>query len=114
MTNQEWLASLKAGDEVAYNSSCFGTHWVVTKIAKITPTGQIKTESGLLFKKGASRVNRWVWCWLKPVTDSIRESARKAEIMRHLRTVNFDALPIADLEEIYRIVTAKAEGEKSL
>jgi len=103
MTDAEWLASLKVGDEVAYDTGSISKHWIITRIVKITPTGQIRTDAGHLFKNGTYKRD-WNYYFLKPVTDTIRDAVTRREIIGLLKRFDFSKLLTPDLEKVSRII----------
>jgi len=56
---EEWAKTLKEGDEVVLRTSWMSTRNGAThKIKKITKTGRIRLENGVLFGSDAMRVER--------------------------------------------------------
>lgn len=101
--DQQWLDSLKVGDEVCYYNRWSG--YKITRIEKITPTRQIKTECGLAFKRGYHRVDAWNGYALQPATDEVRNDIRKRHIVFKLSNANWTYFQLEQLEQIYAIVT---------
>ncbi|OMF70492.1 hypothetical protein [Paenibacillus glucanolyticus] len=100
--NDEWLKTLKVGDEVTYS-----TRWhkdVITIIKKITPTGQIKTEDNKTFKKGYCRLDTWDGCWLNPVTDEVRERILHRSIYRKVADTDWAKVSVDKLKRIADIL----------
>lgn len=100
--NDEWLKTLKVGDEVTYS-----TRWhkdVITKIKKITPTGQIKTKDNKTFKKGYCRMDSWDGCWLKPVTDEVRERILLRSIYGKVANTDWAKVSVDKLKRIAAIL----------
>ena len=50
---EEWLKSLKVGDEVAYQERFAGRKIIFSRIKKITPTGMFRLENDVLFQKNS-------------------------------------------------------------
>lgn len=97
-----WLDSLKVGDEVCYYSNWHGH--IITKIAKITPTGQIKTEDRKTFKNGICRIDSWTSYSLTPITDEILTELEKKSIAAEMRVIGWLAVPLEKLREIKQIL----------
>lgn len=56
---EEWAKTLKEGDDVILRTSWMSTrNGTVHKIKKITKTGRIRIENGVLFGTDAMRVER--------------------------------------------------------
>lgn len=99
-----WLASLKVGDEVAYNSSNFGINWEIVKIIKITATRRIKTENGITFNKDGYETGELTHrLSINPYTDKIKEAIEIKQLynivkgklqnkLNQISTLNLDQL----------------------
>jgi hypothetical protein len=102
----DWLKSLKVGDEVCYNRLIVGKDYVITPVEKITLTGKIRTENGLLFDNdGFCRDSAFGghYLLLRPVTEEIREGIRRYEIYKKLKCFNWEKLTTEQLEAIAEI-----------
>lgn len=113
---KEWLASLKVGDEVCYSS--YRSNYTISKVKKITPTGQIVLENGNRFKEGVYRSGTGAWATLyrlKPVTEEIREKILRTKLINVIGDTNLHGLTLQQLKDIYTIIRKEGEtdGEKS-
>jgi hypothetical protein len=109
--NEDWLNSLKVGDEV-----CYSTRWngyIITKIAKITPTGQIKTEDGRTFKGGWCRVNTWESYFLREVTEKVRDSILASKLIGHMKSVDWYKVPLDKLKLVYKVLKDSESTEST-
>ncbi|MNC34169.1 hypothetical protein D3C81_500940 [compost metagenome] len=106
---KEWLKSLKVGDEVTY-STRFGSD-VITKIARITPTGQIRTEDKRVFRNGYCKIDDWESAGLYPVTDDVRRRIHERKIYRKVINTKWDHVSIDKLERIADILYGSGEDE---
>jgi hypothetical protein len=99
----DWLKTLKPGDEVCYEYSPLGNkHYVITTVAKITSAGNIKTADGKLFVKGFyidSGIGRTGY-HLMPATDEIRSKIRRSKLIARLEKISFYSLTNEQLEAI--------------
>ena len=97
MTDTEWLASLKVGDEVAVHpcGMSFG-YPRIRKIDSITKTGRI-VIGGVQYSNGRNRSND---CYLKPVTNKLREDIKRRWLVDSLCAVKWKSIETAKLEQI--------------
>lgn len=77
---QQWLASLKEGDEVvvrSYGNDCLDT------IQKITPTRQFLLSHNKRFNSNGRKTTKEKWggAWLAPVTDEVRAQLTREKIV---------------------------------
>ena len=81
----DWLKSLKAGDEVCYTAGgSLSKTYIITKIAKITSAGKIRMDDGRLFnEKGSCRAKYTFegYYWLQPYTDEIKQAIRHSKLL---------------------------------
>lgn len=101
--SNEWLNSLKVGDEVAYNVNRYGgtPHYIFTKIIKITPTGQIVTDTGHRFRKGK---NTGAGIHIEPITPAIQQQRKDARVLYELQTTSWQSVPPNKRDRIYAIL----------
>lgn len=102
----EWFKNLKPGDEVAYNRGKYGSiDYTITKVKKITPTGQVKTEDGLTFRNGECRVDRFTSYILEPATKEVKEIRRRKLMIKVIQKFmqDQDFLAIIETEELQSI-----------
>jgi hypothetical protein len=109
LVDKDWLKTLKVGDEVCYKTRWGG--YRVVKIAKITPTGQIKTDDNRTFKDGVCRADTWEYWDLEPVTTKVRDYLLKRELVNEMKSVVWEKVPIVHLLMVKNIVTG-IEGPK--
>lgn len=108
MTNNEWLESLKPGDEVAVTNRGGDGYYGIYKVTRTTRTlifvSVLGTEHA--FKKLDGR-ERSIWGekYIEQVTPEIRERSRRmALIFIILCKENVFRLPTDKLEKIYEII----------
>lgn len=104
MADKAWLKSLKPGDEVAYDTGWTVNSWAIDRVAKVTPTGQIRTESGFLFKDGRYRYDKFRTYYLHPVDNKVKDFLRRTEIKIIIDNTKFSKLSTAALEQILAII----------
>jgi len=96
---EKWLASLQVGDEVCYHSRWNG--YTIIKIEKITPTRQIKTTFGHVFKGGYSRDSGYT---IKPITDEVRSAVRRGNLLGKVNNFEFTKCNLEQLERVAAII----------
>lgn len=109
MTDNQWLASLKVGDEVAICCD-YGRRWIIRRVAKTTATqivvdnySRFRRTNGVLVGKQDS-FNRQS---LHQVTDQIRESIKTESYVNGIRRFAgkfrgmTDSLPLEELQQIH-------------
>lgn len=103
MNGNEWIKELKVGDKVAITSRNGRS---ITTIAKITPTGIIKTEKGSQFNPdGFQRGgDGWGAYSLQQLTDEVKLEFKKNGLVRKCKEVDFSKLTIEQLEQILNII----------
>ncbi|MEK5358191.1 hypothetical protein [Paenibacillus sp. FSL L8-0709] len=108
MEYQEWLDSLKVGNEVLISGKYGGGYlYFIGTIERITPTREIKIGA-LVFKNGSEGERSLIK--IEPVTQEVRENIKHKELSRFLIDYRFENLPLNALEEISNILD-KAERE---
>lgn len=77
-TREEWLASLKSGDQVVVTD--FGTQRIICKVVKRMPSGRIVLDNGNRFNAQGEEIGiGWPRLSLHPVTPKLhREIAHRA------------------------------------
>lgn len=117
---REWLSNLKEGNKVAnehYNSWRGGSYYQIYTVKKITPTGKIRLDNGVLLNQNGKYYNRDVWGGgedynIEPVTDEILEAIRirklKIKLSSNIESIfkdyNLMGMSIEDLEAINNIL----------
>ena len=107
MTDTEWLASLKVGDEVAvkpYGMS-FG-YPQIKKIDSITKTGRIVID-GSQYINGRNRSSRRC---LRPVTNKLREEIKRQWLVNSLCAVKWKSFDTSRLEQIAELAGIEVRG----
>lgn len=101
----DWLKTLKVGDEVCYDTAYISENYVIATVSGITPTGMVRLDNGLLFNKGGfcrDKMRNFRY-HLQPVTDEIREKVRRKELLTLIGKFKFVNLTLAQLEAIAEI-----------
>lgn len=106
-----WLARLKVGDEVIKSASGIYGREAVLVIEKITPTGIIKTNKGLVFDhvgriRGASTFERL----LEPTAEAIQRVKDAEEKKEILYKVNDQIIKNLNVDQLRRILAIIEEG----
>ena len=117
---KEWVSNLKEGDKVAnehYNSWRGGSYYQIYTVKKITPTGKIRLDNGVLLNQNGKYYNRDVWGGgedynIEPVTDEILNSIKTRKIKNKLRSniesifkdYNLMGMSVEDLKAINNIL----------
>ena len=124
---REWLSNLKEGNKVAnehYNTWRGGSYYQIYTVKKITPTGKIRLDNGVLLNSNGRYYPRDVWGSnsynIEPVTDEILNSIKTRKIKNKLcsniesifKDYNLMGMNIEDLETISNILEKYVkEGE---
>lgn len=97
--------NIKVGDQLAFDLGFAG--WRIYTVEKITPTGRIKCGPYQLTPdlQVMGKKSRGYWGPYRglPITDKIRESVRKNEIVNELGGIEWERFPLDALEKIYAI-----------
>ena len=117
---REWLSNLKEGDQVAnkhYNTWRDGSYYEIYTVKKITPTGKIRLDNGVLLNQNGKYYNRDIWGSgedynIEPVTDEILEAIRirklkiklNDKISKIFKDYNLMGMTVEDLEAINNIL----------
>lgn len=117
---KEWISNLKEGDKVAnehYNSWRGGSYYQIYTVKKITPTGKIRLDNGVLLNQNGKYYNRDVWGGgedynIEPVTEEILNSIKTRKIKNKLRSniesifkdYNLMGMSVEDLKAINNIL----------
>lgn len=106
MDEKEWLASLKPGDMVAYESrSCFGPKYAISQVDYITPSGQIVVRGGRRFwPDGREITSNLRRARLEPMSNKIRDEIRKYKVVSDLRGRDWGAVSLEKLQRISAIL----------
>ena len=125
---KEWLSNLKEGDKVAnehYDSWRGGSYYQIYIVKKITPTGKIRLDNGVLLDSNGRYYNRDVWGGgedydIEPVTEEILNSIKTREIKNKLssniesifKDYNLMGMNLEDLETINNILEKYVNKEE--
>ena len=125
---REWLSNLKSGDQVAnehYNSWRGGSYYQIYTVKKITPTGKIRLDNGVLLNQNGKYYNRDVWGGgedynIEPVTDEILNSIKTRKIKNKLssniesifKDYNLMGMSVEDLKAINNILEKYVDKEE--
>ena len=117
---KERISNIKAGDKVAnehYNSWRGGSYYQIYTVKKITPTGKIRLDNGVLLNQNGKYYNRDVWGGgedydIEPVTEEILNSIKTRKIKKKLssniesifKDYNLMGMSVEDLEAINNIL----------
>jgi hypothetical protein len=106
--NQEWLDSLKAGDEVALRISYFpGFNYNIKQVTKVTPTRIIKVGGYEFDSKGRERGRKSSWgrgASIEPVTGEVLGIIEKKELLTQINSTKFETLPLEALRTISKAI----------
>ena len=124
---KEWLSNLKEEDKVAnehYNPCRGGSYYQIYTVKKITPTGKIRLDNGVLLNSDGSYSPRDVWNSnsynIEPVTDEILNSIKTRKIKNKLssniesifKDYNLMGMNLEDLETINNILEKYVNKEE--
>jgi hypothetical protein len=110
MTSEEreaWLITLRVGDEVACRrGSRFYRTWIITKIAKITPSGRFNLANGTIINPdGSIRGDKYFY--IQPVTAEMRlENWRNRAIAKLRNDLKIDKLSNEQLKVLLKMLDA--------
>ena len=120
LERREWLSNLKSGDQVAnehYNTWRGESYYQIYTVKKITPTGKIRLDNGVLLNSNGKYYNRDVWGGgedynVEPVTDEILNSIKTRKIKKKLssniesifKDYNLMGMSVEDLKAINNIL----------
>ena len=124
---REWLSNLKEEDKVAnehYNPWRGGSYYQIYTVKKITPTGKIRLDNGVLLNSDGSYSPRDVWNSnsynIEPVTDEILNSIKTRKIKNKLssniesifKDYNLMGMSLEDLKAINNILEKYVNKEE--
>jgi len=106
MNEKEWLASLKSGDMVAYESNSFiGPKYAISQVDHITPSGQIVVRGGRRFwPDGLEITSNLRRAHLEPMSDKIRDEIHKYTVISDLRGRDWSTVSLEKLQRILAII----------
>ena len=107
MEKQEWLATLKAGDEVAIKTSNWsGSRYHIARVDKITPSGRIVVGI-FTFLPNGQRYGGNGFASIEPVTDEIKQDIQDkvfyARAYKLIEAVDRKKIKL-DMEQLKQIV----------
>ena len=88
------MSEVKVGDDLAFNEN-YGATWVIDRVKKITPKGQIVTERGRRLNPDLTLRSRpFGSSRAQPVTDEILLKIWRKSVIDKLHKIHWDALRI--------------------
>ena len=124
---KEWISNLKEGNKVAneHYNTWRGSYYQIYTVKKITPTGKIRLDNGVLLNSNGRYYNRDVWGSgedynIEPVTDEILNSIKTRKIKNKLRSniesifkdYNLMGMSVEDLKAINNILEKYVDKEE--
>lgn len=112
----EWLQTLKKGDEVAVKSRAGfggGSHYSIETVKNITKQGSVRLDDDNLYKNGEyTRKSNWSYdtYTLMPIDDEVKEWFKRRNLLYKLDKLNLKALTTEQLESIYNIVHSEQDN----
>ncbi len=107
MIRNEWIKTLKIGDQVCYNNSpSFSKErsYVVTKVKKITPTGRVTLEDDTQFDNTGCKGSNSSICFLEPITQEIAVYIKRKRMINKVKQMKIDDLTNEQLIQIIDII----------
>jgi hypothetical protein len=102
---QQWLNSLKVGDEVAVN---YSKTYLIGKIERITPTRRFRVEGkSCTFDSGGKEMggDAWGgWAKMQPVTNEIMDRIARFEAARVIKVFDWSTLTTQQLLDVLKII----------
>lgn len=102
--NHEWLAGLKAGDEVAIFAAGYGRTHELAKVDRVTAT-QVVIGIGRYRRSDGRKIGtsgRWTSAWLRELTPQIRAECYERKIRADIARIQWDKVPLANLLDVLR------------
>jgi hypothetical protein len=106
---QQWLNSLKVGDEVAVDYGRLKTSYIIGKVTKITPTRRFSVSGrNCTFDSGGREMGS-ISAWnsremMQPVTNEIRDRIARFEAARVIKVFDWDTLTTQQLLDVLKII----------
>jgi hypothetical protein len=104
----DWLKSLKAGDEVCYKVGYNFESYITATITKITPSGIIRTSRDLSFNPDGRSIGDGYYARLVLYDDNLKARLHKENLMsmigRWVNNSGLNGLTVEQLEAICEIV----------
>lgn len=126
-TREAWLASLKAGDQVALEGMYHPTQryhdYSLDTVRSVTPSGRIKLVSGKEYNPDGSLRGRETGraMWGSPsyklveptpnILESIETRTRRRELLAEIKCIEWDKLSNEQLDAVLAVVKKHAKGE---
>ena len=98
--------SFKVGETVAYDTA-YGSEpsYVISKIAKITPTGRITLENGTKFDKyGIHKITDFRHYYLRKYDDKVKEAIERKKMIGDIKMVNWRDLSTETLKKVIELI----------
>lgn len=106
MTRQEWLASLKVGDEVAMTERYSNKEFKICKVSRITRTLIIIDyyEKKFRRKDGKESGSDYPFRWINPVTHDVRCEIERLDLIKIIQNANINFLSLDKVQKIYGLI----------
>lgn len=105
MTKDPWVATLKAGDEVAVRDKCVENYQIMT-VASVTPSGLVRVRVSDTYVReynpdGWLRgADTWSHERIEPVTDRVRGVIRRCVLLERIGKTSWSKLTTETLENV--------------
>jgi hypothetical protein len=115
----EWLATLKVGDEVAYQTGFGGQDWVVAKITEINPRKNARRQkyaiAGTWYNVFGHMDTKYAIRRIEPVTDKVLEDIKRRNLMYKLtHGISTKGLKHVDTPALETMWTLYLNGKKGI
>lgn len=104
-----WVKSLNVGDKMVRSVNNFGSR--VVRVAKILPSGRIKTDDGEIVKENGSLAGGGDWntTRFEPYTEAWASRFKRSKMIKQIEATKWGALTDAEMEAAYKIFKSAAE-----
>ena len=106
MTRQEWLDSLKVGDEVAMTERYPNKEFKICKVSRMTKTFIIIDyyEKKFRRKDGKESGSNYPFRWINPVTYDVRCEIERINLINKINNANINFLSLDQVQKIYGLI----------
>lgn len=114
VSRENWLKSLKVGDEVAVPIGFSGKRWNIYRLTHATANFVLISNTKFRRSDGWA-VGRDTWSsnQIQPVTDEIRHAKERDALIMALTRVIWESLPTETLRQIATLSKPKVNGNDS-
>ena len=114
MIRDPWVATLKPGDRVAIQSRFLGRYDIYT-VSSVTPSGRVRVRINDKYeeefnpdgyRRGSST---WDLARIEPVTDAVRESVLRSNLIWRINATSFKDIDTNTLERIVELLPKKEQ-----